>query len=44
MAKRDSLKNRRFLLIAPRAALGYTEEFVPVISVGLLVAMAARDR
>ena len=32
------------MLVAPWTALGYTEELVPVVAVGLLVAMAARDR
>jgi hypothetical protein len=41
MQKNGASKHGRFLLITPRAALGNTNEFVPIVFVGLLVAMAA---
>ena len=40
---RISSENGRFLLVAPRAALCDAEKLVPVIFVGLLVAVAACD-
>jgi hypothetical protein len=42
--KRSSSENRRFLLVAPWTTLCDAEKLIPVVFVGLLVAVAARDR